>query len=131
GAERQPDGDGDRDDVEGEAEDADARIEQQIGGEDAGNGAGGADQRGLRAGIDEEMHRSAEQAADQIEGEEADMAHGVLDIVGEDPKEQHVADEMHPAAMHEHVGEPGGPGGHHLKVGRQHGPVGEDRRDEA
>ena len=29
------------------------------------------------------------------------MPEGVLDIVGEDPQEQHVGDEMHPAGMEE------------------------------
>ena len=33
------------------------------------------------------------------------MAEPILDIVAEDPQEQHVAEEMHPAAMHEHGGE--------------------------
>ena len=33
------------------------------------------------------------------------MAEAVLDVVAEDPQEQHVAEEMQPAAMHEHGGE--------------------------
>ena len=35
------------------------------------------------------------------------MARGVLDVVPEDPQEQHVAAEMHPATVQEHRGEHG------------------------
>ena len=30
------------------------------------------------------------------------MTDPIFDIVAEDPQKQHVADQMHPAAMHEH-----------------------------
>ena len=36
------------------------------------------------------------------------MPEAVLDIVAEYPQEQHVAEQMHPAAMHEHRREHGG-----------------------
>ena len=42
---------------------------------------------------------------EQIEDQEFCVAEPILDIVAEDPQEQHVAEEMHPAAMHEHGGE--------------------------
>ena len=33
------------------------------------------------------------------------MAHGVLDVVTEDPEEPHIPYQVHPAAMQEHVGQ--------------------------
>jgi hypothetical protein len=48
------------------------------------------------------MRRSGRQAADQVEDEEANVPDRLLDVVAEDPEEQHVAAEMRPAAMQEH-----------------------------
>lgn len=47
------------------------------------------------------------QSAEEIEKEEAAVADGRLDIIGEDPQEDHVADEVHPAAVQEHAGDEG------------------------
>ena len=44
-------------------------------------------------------------ATKHIENRETDMPHGVLDIVPEDPEIEHVADEVHPAAVKEHGGD--------------------------
>ena len=38
----------------------------------------------------------------EIEGRVADVAEVVLDVVAEDPEEQHVPEEVHQAAVHEH-----------------------------
>jgi hypothetical protein len=46
-------------------------------------------------------------AGQEIEDQEVDVAELVLDIVAEDPQEQHVAEEMKPASVHEHGGEDG------------------------
>ena len=37
------------------------------------------------------------------------MSAALLDALAEDPEEPHVADEMHPATVHEHAGEKVGP----------------------
>ena len=56
-------------------------------------------------GIIQEWSSAGEDPAHQIEHDEAHMAHGVLDIVAEHPEEQHVAEQMDPAAVQEHVGD--------------------------
>ncbi len=40
--------------------------------------------------------------ANKVKHQKSEMPHGVFDIVAEYPKIQHVAADMHPAAMHEH-----------------------------
>jgi hypothetical protein len=46
-----------------------------------------------------------QQPAQQVEHEEAQVPHGVFDVVPEDPQEQHVPKEVLPAAVHEHGGQ--------------------------
>ena len=45
--------------------------------------------------------------------------HGILDIVAEDPEEEHVQPQMQPASMHEHRGEHGRPGRYGGKLGAE------------
>jgi len=45
------------------------------------------------------MQHAGSDAAQEIEDQEAEMTEGILDIVGEDPEEGHIGDEMPPAAM--------------------------------
>ena len=58
----------------------------------------------------------------EIEEQELEPAETILDIVAEDPQEQHVAEQMHPAAVQEHRGEDG------IGIGCRR--IGEARRDE-
>ena len=51
----------------------------------------------------------------QIEDHEFRGAHHVFDVVAEDPKVQHIAEQVHPAAVQEHT--------------RQHGRESGQRRD--
>jgi hypothetical protein len=44
-------------------------------------------------------------AGEQIEHEEPAVAHAVLDVVAEDPQVEHVAGEVHGAAVDEHRGQ--------------------------
>ena len=44
---------------------------------------------------------------DEVEDEEQPVADAVLDVVAEDPQEEHVAGEVEPAAVHEHAPEQG------------------------
>src|SRR5262245_5913263 len=104
-AERPIRGDLDRNPPQREHPDLNVWVQDQIGGDDAGHRAAGADQRELRVRHDPGMDDRREDPAHQVEHDEAEMAHGILDIVAEHPKEQHVAEEMNPAAVQEHVGE--------------------------
>jgi hypothetical protein len=85
------------------------RMQQHIGAEHTGDGAARAHHGNGRARVDRALHHGRSDPAQEIEDEVARVAHGVLDIVAEDPEEQHVHPEMHEAAMHEHRGEHGGP----------------------
>ena len=44
---------------------------------------------------------AGDDAADQVEQQEADPPEAVLDVVAEDPQEQQVAQEVQPAAVQE------------------------------
>ena len=48
------------------------------------------------------LRQRRREAAEQVEQQERAAAHGVLDVVAEDEQEQHVADQVQPAAVHEH-----------------------------
>ena len=49
-------------------------------------------------GSTEHLGQRRGDAADQVEGEEREPTHPVLDVVAEDPQEQHVAEQVEPAA---------------------------------
>ena len=51
------------------------------------------------------LKRRRREAADQVEDEVAAVPHPVLDVVAEDPEEEHVADDVGPAGVHKHRGE--------------------------
>ena len=82
-----------------------ARMQHEIGGDHAGNRPAGADQRQLGGRQHAGVGKPAGDAAHQIEDQELDVAHGVLDVVAEHPQEQHVGGEVQDVAMQEHVGE--------------------------
>ena len=82
-----------------------AGADHQIGAHHAGDRARRPDQRRLRMRGEDAIEQGAEHAAQEIEGDETSMPQRVLDIVAENPQEQHVADDVRPAAMQEHVGE--------------------------
>ena len=77
------------------------------------------------------MNQRRGDAADQIEDEEADVPHRVLDVVAEDPQEQHVAAEVQPAAVQEHRGDQGQLGGHDRELRRQRALARHHRRNGA
>lgn len=53
------------------------------------------------------MAERAGGGANEIENQEAQMSHRILDIVAEDPEEDHVAGEMPEAGVDEGIGEVG------------------------
>ena len=74
---------------------------------DGGDGSAGAETRDTRKGIAEDLRAHGDDAAHEVEEQEADRPHGVFDLAAEGPQVNHVADDVHPAAVHEHGGEQG------------------------
>ena len=82
-----------------------AGEEQEIGAQHAGDRATGADHRDEVAAIDPDVRGRGEIAAEPIEEREAPAAQAVLNVIAEHPEEQHVPDEVEPAAVEEHRGQ--------------------------
>ena len=80
-------------------EDARARVEHEIRAHDARDGAAGADGRQRGLGIHRDLAEGGDDAAQQIEKDEASVAKAIFDVVAEDPEVPHVADHVHPPAM--------------------------------
>src|SRR6266566_8598104 len=59
--------------------------------------------------IDDPFAEGGRHPADEIIAQETHMAHGILDIVPEDPEVKHVAAEVQKASMQEHRGDQGQP----------------------
>ena len=59
----------------------------------------------VESGSDGRLQRRRRQAAQEVEGDEPQAAHGVLDVVAEDPEEEHVAAQVDDPAVHEHRAE--------------------------
>ena len=76
---------------------------------DGGDGSAGAEAGdvGVRSGDDLRHH--GHDAAGEVEEEKADGSHGVFNLAAEGPEEDHVADDVHPACVHEHRGQQGKP----------------------
>ena len=87
-------------------------MQHQIGAEHAGNRSARSDGWDLGGRIERGMREAGEHAAEEIEEREPPMPHGVFDIVAEDPEVEHVAEQMHEAAMQEHRREKCQPGRH-------------------
>ena len=66
------------------------------------NRAARADRRNARGGIHVHMRGHCGNAAQQVEDDEAHMADSILDVVAEDPQEEHVSEKVSPAGMQEH-----------------------------
>ena len=78
------------------------RVQHQVRAEHAGDRAGRADQRRdrVRVGQREPVRRGV--PAGQVEEQERQLAHAVLDVVAEHHQEQHVAEQVQPARVQEH-----------------------------
>ena len=57
------------------------------------------------AGGEEGLHQACGEATGQIEQEEPQGSHPVLDVIPEDDQHPHIREEMEPPAVHEHTGE--------------------------
>ena len=98
-------GDAEKDDEEDEGANAVARKRDEKRAHDGGDGSAGTKGGDVGEGIAENLREHGNHAACEIEDGEADGAHGVFDFATEGPQVNHVADDVHPAAMHEHRGE--------------------------
>jgi len=84
-----------------------ARVHDQVGAHDGRDGSAGADRRHFAAAAEEDMQRVRGQSARQVEEQEAEVADGRLDVVAEDPQEEHIADQVAGAAVQKHAGQQG------------------------
>ena len=64
----------------------------------------------VECGAEEQRHRRLghhrDEAAHEVEREIPEVAERVLDVLAEDGEEEHVAEDVVPAAVHEHRGDP-------------------------
>src|SRR5437867_2123224 len=74
----------------------------------------GAYQRRGRSRADGDLQEGGRDAAEEIEDQEFEAAHGILHIVAEDPEIQHVPYDMQDSPVQEH-------GGYERKPGKRHG----------
>ena len=81
------------------------RIHHEIGAHHAGDRAARAHHRHRRVRVRPRLRQRGRHAAQQVEDDEARVAHAVLDVVAEDPQVEHVAADVHQAAVQEHRGE--------------------------
>ena len=81
------------------------RVEHDVGSHDPADGARRPDRRHGTRERRKDVRPRSDESRQQVEHGKADAPHRVLDVVAEDPQEPHVADQVHPAPVHEHRGE--------------------------
>ncbi len=69
-------------------------MEHEIGADHAGDGSACSDERGIGQVRGSTIHQGGDDTAGQIEEDEPDMAHRILDIVAENIKKNHVEQQM-------------------------------------
>ena len=153
-----PGRDPDQEDREDPGPDPGTGIQHEVGAQHRGDGPAGPQFRHLRVGGRAEqqgrpgLRQHGYEAAGKVEQQVGQRPEGVLDILAEDGQEQHVAQDVVPAAVQEHGGDPadpprlGSPAGvvHGARVKRrmvdrrvqvgqfveeEHGKVGHDQQD--
>ena len=85
-----------------ERDDAGMWVEHEIRAHDTGDRAAGANHRDDGVGRHERLPERGRNAAQQVEREEAPVAHAVFDVVAEDPEIEHVPADVQEAAVKEH-----------------------------
>src|SRR6266508_3989628 len=92
----------------GDEEEDDERVDTGMGeqdevrAQDGGDGPGGPKVRDGGRGSDGELEARGCQAAQQVEDQVQPRFQPILDVVAEDPKVEHVAPDVEPAAVQEH-----------------------------
>src|SRR5215216_4787571 len=75
---------------EEEDPDAGTRVEQHVGGKNAADGAGSADEGRVRCRGEEGVEERGADAAGDIEQQKRNPAEGIFDVIGEHPEKKHV-----------------------------------------
>jgi hypothetical protein len=78
------------------------RVQHDVRAEHGCDGPRRADVRDRRFGGEHELQRAGDDAADEVEDEEAHLPQTILDVVAEHPEEQHVPEDVQPSAVKEH-----------------------------
>lgn len=78
-------------------------------------------------GIKSDLGEHCNQTASEIKGEVSRTAHGIFDLGGKGPQENHVADDVGPAAVHEHGSEDRDPSMAGSDLCRDGGPLRDER----
>ena len=99
-----------------ERQDPSARIKNDVGAHDAGDGATGSERGQSGVEVEEDVRETRANSADEIEEKVREVAEVVFHVVAEDPEEEHVTGYVEEAAMHEHAGEKGKEGGFEAAV---------------
>jgi len=81
------------------------RKHHQIGAERPGDRSGRADERNRGVRVGEHLGVHGDDAGGQVEQDERDPSHAVLDVVSEHPQVQHVAGDVQESPVKEHRGE--------------------------
>ena len=81
--------------------DPDAREEHQVRAHHAGDRSRGSHGRHGRRRVHHDLRGRGGEAAQQVEAQEAHGSHHVFDGAAEDPEEERVAEDVHPAAVQE------------------------------
>ena len=82
-------------------------IKDDVGAEDTGNSSAGPDHADHGVGIDGDLAEIGADSGEQIKDEIREVAEVVFDVIPENVKEEHVAEDVHPSFMKEHGGEEG------------------------
>jgi len=98
-------GNSNEDNEEDHSLDAIAGIGDQERAHHCSDGSAGPETRNLREWIPDNLAHHRHNAANQIEEDESAGTHRVFDFAAEGPEVNHVANDVHPAGMHEHGGE--------------------------
>jgi len=95
-------GDPKKNDEEDECADAVAGKGNDECAHHGGDSSAGTERGDAREGIAQDLRGHGNDAADEIKDGEADGAHRVFNFAAEGPQVNHVADDVHPAGVHEH-----------------------------
>lgn len=92
---------------EDEGQNSSARVENDVGAHDAGDGAAGSERWKGGVIIKNDVCEAGTDAASKVEKKIGEVAEVVFDVIAENPEEKHVPGDVHESAMEEHAGEDG------------------------
>lgn len=80
-------------------------IEEKVCPENARNGPGSPDIGDHRRGVDHDLGQKGNEAAEKVKRQVLPVPEGILHVVAEDVKVEHVAQDVQPPAMEKHGGQ--------------------------